>query len=192
MALTASSHQPKNPITYRINYQKAIETIIWIAQQKPGIDIYHIAKILFYADKLHVNRYARPITGDHYICMDYGPVPSGIKDLIDKNSWLNPIYLSEVSKSIQIDKEPYTNIKALRPPRMDYFSKTDIECLELSLEEYGDKTFDELFELTHDEKCSINTGTNQPIDYTLLVDDDNPHKDEIINEISQSYACLTF
>jgi len=51
------------PIIYRVNYNKAVEALVWIADQKPGVDIYHVAKVFFYADKKHVNRYARPILG---------------------------------------------------------------------------------------------------------------------------------
>ena len=29
-------------IRYRINYEKAIEAIVWLTTQQPGIDIYHI------------------------------------------------------------------------------------------------------------------------------------------------------
>jgi hypothetical protein len=27
-----------------------------LANRKPGIDIYHVAKVLFYADKMHINK----------------------------------------------------------------------------------------------------------------------------------------
>ncbi len=179
------------PINYRVNYEKAIETIVWLADQKPNIDIYHVAKILFYADKAHVNKYARPITGDNYICMEYGPVPSSIRDLITKNSWLNPIHLKEISEAIKVVDEPHPSIVALRKPDMDFFSESDIECLTESLNEYGDKSFQELFDLTHNEQCLLSTGINQPIDFTWLVDDTNPNKDEIIDEMSETSPYLS-
>lgn len=173
-------------IMYRINYTKAIEAIVWLANQRPGIDIYHIAKVLFYADKKHINRYARPIIGDTYVCMDYGPVPSGVYDLITENSWLNPEYLQLVSDSLIIKKSPYHKIAAAREPNMEFFSETDLNCLKESLEEYGDKPFRELTLLTHNERCYLETGPKQQIDYTLMVDDDNPNKEEIIKEMSET------
>jgi hypothetical protein len=175
-----------NRIAYRIDYDKAIETLVWLANQKSGIDIYHVAKILFYADKKHLNRYARPIIGDTYICMDYGPVPSGVRDLINKNPWLSPDYLERVEKSLKIDPNPYTNINPLRPANLDFFSKTDIECLKEALEECGEKSFDELKKLTHNDKCWLDAGTTEPIDYALFVDDDNPYREEILKEMSQT------
>lgn len=173
-------------IAYRINYDKAVEVIIWLADQKPDIDIYHVAKVLFYADKMHINRYARPILGDTYISMDYGPVPSGVRDLITKNSWLNPDYLQIIEDSLKIEQSPYPRLTALRKPNMDFFSGTDIECLQESLGKYGNKSFDELKNLTHAERYWFETDITQPINYVLMVDEDNPNRDEIIEEMSQT------
>jgi len=177
-------------ISYRVNYEKAIETIVWLANQRPGIDIYHVAKIIFYAEKMHVNRYAKPIIGDTYICMDYGQVPSGIRDLITENSWLNPTYLQTVADSIKINKKPYPTLKAQRKPKMEYFSGTDLECLKESLSEYGDKSFDELKKMTHEEKCWAETELNQSIDYALIVDEDNPRREEILQEMSETSSYI--
>lgn len=177
-------------ISYRINYKKAIEVIVWIAASKPGIDIYHIAKVLFYAEKAHVNKYARPIIGDRYICMDYGPVPSAVKNLINKDSWLDPGHLSDISNSIIVHDYPHKNIEAKREPDLKYFSGTDLECLEESLKEYGDKSFDELKNLTHNEFCWIESEPNEAIDYSLMVDSDNPDKEEILEEMSETAAYL--
>ena len=177
-----------NPISFRVNYEKAIEAIVWLANKSQGLDIYHIAKVLFYADKLHVNRYARPILGDTYICMDYGPVPSAIRDLINENSWLSPDYLQKISESVIIDKTPFSKISAKRDPYMGHFSGTDIECLEESLREYGQQSFDDLKRITHDERCWIEAGPNQPIDYALFVDKDNPYRQEILEEIAEAAA----
>lgn len=179
-----------NPINFRMSYEKAIETIVWLANQKPGIDIYHVVKILFYADKIHVNRYARPIIGDTYIRMDYGPTPSGVRDLITKDSWLSPDYLQSFSESLLIETSPYLTIKPKRKPDMKYFSETDIECLKESLVEYGEKSFDELKKLTHNERCWLETGANQPIDYTLMIDEDNPNREEIIKDMYQKSPYL--
>lgn len=176
----------KSQIAYHINYEKAVEALVWLADQKPGIDIYHVAKVLFYADKKHVNRYARPILGDTYICMDYGPVPSGVRDLITEGSWLSPDYLDKASEALIIEKKPHTTIRARRKPNLMFFSGTDLECLNESLTEYGEKSFSELMNLTHDEKCWIGSGASQPIDYALLVDDDNPNREDILEEMAET------
>ncbi len=177
-------------VSYRINYEKAIEVIVWLANEKPEIDLYHISKVLFYADKAHLNKYARPILGDNYICMDYGPVPSGVRDLITMNAWLSSDHLESISNGIRVNPAPHPSITPLRQPNMEFFSETDIECLKASLSEYGDKSFSELRELTHNERCYLDTNVNQPINIALLVDEDNPLKQEILEEISQTAPYL--
>ncbi|MBI5578026.1 MAG: SocA family protein [Deltaproteobacteria bacterium] len=174
-------------IAYRINYEKAIEALVFLAEQQPGIDIYHVAKVLFYADKMHVNKFARPILGDTYICMNHGPVPSGVRDLITDNPWLSPDLVDKKCTSLEIEGSRF-NLTAKRKPNLDYFSKTDLDCLRTALLEHGKKPFGELREQTHDEKCYIESGINQPIDYALLVDDDNPNRNAILEEMEEAAA----
>jgi hypothetical protein len=39
---------------------KALEVILWLATECPGIDVYHVVKCAYYADKRHLNLYGRP------------------------------------------------------------------------------------------------------------------------------------
>lgn len=178
-----------NLIQFKISYNKTIEVVVWLANMRPGIDIYHVAKVLFYADKKHINKYGRPITGDTYIRMPYGPVPSGVRDIVTENSWLSPDQLAQIKNSLIIDKnDNHYKLAAVRKPNMMYFSKSDIACLEDSLNKYGDMPFDELYQTTHAEKCYYETDPNEKIDCALLIDDDNPFRNEILEnmeEISQ-------
>jgi uncharacterized phage-associated protein len=171
-------------IAYRVDFTKAIELIVWIANKKPDIDIYHVAKILYYAEKTHLNKYGRPIVGATYIRMPFGQVPSEIRDLITKNAWMvEPDDLDRFSVSVEVNKKPHHKLKPLRRADMDYFSDTDIECLEKSLNRYADMSFDELKVISRRERSYIETEPNQPIDYSLMVDNDNPNKDEILEEL---------
>lgn len=182
----------KEKIKFRIDYKKAIETLTWLANKKPGIDIYHIAKVLYYAEKTHLNRYGRPVIGDTYISMSYGQVPSGVRDLITRNSWLDENDLKYFSNSLTVDKKTSRKLTALRKPKLKYFSETDLECLEEALEKYGDMPFNELKEISHKEKSWYSTALNEPIDYMLMIDEDNPNKKEIMEEIqlNSQYAVL--
>lgn len=64
---------------------KALEVLAFIAKTSPGLTPLFVSKILFFAEKWHLNRYGRPIIGDTYIAMPRGPVPSAIKNYIDHN-----------------------------------------------------------------------------------------------------------
>ena len=64
------------PITFAINTRKAVEALVWIIQRgKGGMDLYTAMKIVFAADKYHLNTYGCPIAGDRYVAMNYGTVP---------------------------------------------------------------------------------------------------------------------
>lgn len=174
-------------ISFRMNYEKAVEALVLLAKLKPGIDIYHISKVLFYADKRHLNLYARPVLGDDYICMQHGPVPSGVRDLLTENAWLSPDLIDKVAEALEIEGR-HRNLRAKREPDLSLFSETDIECLEWSLREYGDKPFSKLRDLTHKETCYLVAGTNEPIDYRYMVDETNPNRAEILSEMEESAA----
>jgi hypothetical protein len=180
------SAMPSQAIHFKTSYDKIIETIIFLASKKPGIDIYHIAKVLFFADKIHINKYFRPVTTDTYIKLPYGLVPSNACDIIKGNSWLSPRHLDKISTSLSIGgKKNHYRTKALREPDLSFFSKSDLECLEDSLSRYGDLSFEELYNLTHTERCYYDTEDKEKIDYALLINDDNPNRDIIIDHLRE-------
>jgi uncharacterized phage-associated protein len=182
-----------NKMLYRTDFEKTIEAMVWLANNDPGIDIYHIAKILYYAEKTHLNRYGRPIIGATYIRMDYGQVPSQVRDIIIKNVWtVEPNYLKRFTEAIEINKDPYDRLNALRDADMGYFSDTDVECLKESLSKYGKLSFDQLKDICHDEKTWIETEQNEPIDYLLMVDEENEYKEEIIEDIRATSQYMRF
>jgi hypothetical protein len=56
-------------IQFNMNTQKAIESVLWIIHNGES-NMYNIWKILFSAEKYHLNKYGRPITGDKYVAME--------------------------------------------------------------------------------------------------------------------------
>ena len=175
-------------VSYRINFDKAVEVILWISQNQPNIDIYHIGKTIFYAEKYHINRYARPIIGDEYCCGDFGPFPSAVRDIIQKKeAWLDWERLASVSDSFSVKHTPYATPIPKRNPNMDLLSGTDIECLQEALKLVGKMSFGELKNFSHEESCYLNAGPNESIDYLSLIDNDNPLRNEIIKEIEETY-----
>lgn len=124
---------------FKLNKAKAIEALLFICNRLDVADKHKISKILYYADKSHLNKYGRLITGDKYIKMEYGPVPSWIYDLIKENA-INS----------QIVEVQGFNVKPLRRENIEELSESDIECLKNSLYEYGNKSFPELTEESHD------------------------------------------
>nr|WP_320011820.1 Panacea domain-containing protein [uncultured Desulfobulbus sp.] len=156
------------------------------------INIYHIAKVLFYADKIHLNTYGRPVIGDTYCKYPYGPAPSTILNMVyQKTEFFSPRQIEAFNTSIRVVKEQYVSISAKREPDLNYFSRSDLEALQEALDTYGELSFDEIFRLTHNELCYIATEDQQPIDYALMLDNNNPRRDSILRNITESSRYIT-
>lgn len=176
-------------IIFKVNQNKALEAIVYIATQSPGIDIYHTVKTMFYADKKHLNAYGRPILGDLYIKMENGPVPSLIKNIIDQDPFLSADFLSQIRDSLEI-KGRYKNITAKREPDYSEFSQSDFECIDSSLAFCKDKSFDQLKRMTHKEKAWINAGMNGSMDYRDMIT--NPEVLEDLTELGSLTENMVF
>lgn len=179
-------------VTFTLNAQKAIEAIVYLANKKPGMTQYFFMKMMFYADKFHINKYGMPIIGDEYIKMENGPVPSFVLDAIhlDGSKLTHNVY-EEIMNSLsfkQSGKKIYTTAK--REANMDYFSKTDIECLDRAFNFCKDKNFTELKSLTHREQSWKKAIDNKQMDYLLFVDENNPNKDAIVADLSDNFGSL--
>jgi uncharacterized phage-associated protein len=124
--------------------------------------IYHVCNILYFADKEHLEKYGRFISGDRYQAVKYGAVPKEIYNLmsfVSGNSLPNGFHQTlkiyeEVSQAFKIDDE---YIEKLRKPNTDFLSQSDIECLNHAVDKYRFLSFNELKELSQDQAwCSTN------------------------------------
>lgn len=173
-------------IYYQFNYEKAIEATVWLANEVREISPYRLATILFHADKMHVNKHGRPILGDTYIREDNGLTPVGVYKIIQKDDSLNPEHIEKANESFKVKDLPTPSIIPLRQADLDYFSGTDLECLESATHDYALKSEIVLGNEIRREKCLVKTAPNQAINYACLVEDDNPYRDEILEDMAES------
>lgn len=132
--------------------EKALEALLYIANKCPIKDIYHIVKIQFYADRKHLERGGRFITGDHYIAMKNGPVASNAYNFL-KVARGESIYMPEqmiekIRLALSVDNWTVT---AKREANCDYLSQSDMDCLNESILENGNLSFTELNDKSHDD-----------------------------------------
>lgn len=129
----------------------AIEAILYIAEHiGEKKDFHKICKILYYSDQRHLSEYGRSITGDTYIAMKYGPVPSNIEDIF--KAIRGDSYFSNCVDNFRTIFD-FKNKYVLIPKRkanMDYLSESDKECLDEAINKCKDKSFGELTNLSHD------------------------------------------
>jgi hypothetical protein len=75
-------------ISFNCDLEKTLEVLLWVMNQKAeGVNLYNLIKTIFHADCYHLNQYGRPITGDVYIAMVHGTVPSFIYNLLNQESF---------------------------------------------------------------------------------------------------------
>ena len=61
---------------------KTLNALLYVASRVQRKDIHKIFKIIYFADRQHLADWGRPITGDTYIAMEAGPVPSRMYDML--------------------------------------------------------------------------------------------------------------
>ena len=124
-------------IEFKLNERKAVEAVLWLIQ-KGETSMYHIFKMLFEAEKYHVNKYERPITGDTYMAMEHGTVPK----------W---IYTDACKKSNMDFVRSGKRLYAKRPPITNMLSESDIEALEIGYKKYAGFDFGGVRDINHEE-----------------------------------------
>lgn len=128
----------------------ALQAILYIAQNIERKDIHKICKILYFADREHLSKYGRSITGDVYIAMAYGPVPSKVEDIF--KAVRGDSYFSDCASDLK-EYFYFKNRYIIEPKKkadLDYLSGTDIECLDNAIALCKDMTFSQLTDLSHD------------------------------------------
>lgn len=134
------------------NKDVALQAILYILSKLGGqSDMHKICKILYFADQKHLSRYSRSITGDDYIRMQYGPVPSKVDDIfkaVRGDSYFSGTPFSDELKKYFTFQNRYI-IRQLSDVDLDYLSESDVECLDEAIALCKDKSFGELTEFSH-------------------------------------------
>jgi uncharacterized phage-associated protein len=170
---------------YVVNTAKTVEVILWLANAKPGIDMYHVVKCAFFADKAHLNRYGRPVTGDDYDADTYGPLGRAVYGLLRRN----PIHMLALDSNgelpFRVLEDRKWLVEADRGPDHKLLSPSDVEALEWALGEVGNLSFEELVELTHQEPAYIAANGGR-MRYEDLLDASDPDRDEKAADLAES------
>lgn len=129
--------------SFRFNLDKAIQAVSFLLKRADAetYDYYRLIKMLYIADMIALKESGYPITGAKPCAMEYGPVLSEILDGVKeerKDKWHE--YIKNVGEH---------NIKLKEDPGYEKLSPFEVDKLEGVWEEYKDKSFDELKELTH-------------------------------------------
>ena len=118
-------------------YEAALNALLFALSKLGGkSDMHKLCKILYF-------------TGDTYIAMQYGPVPSNVDDILKAvrgDSFFSG-YVDELKDKLAFENRYI--VKELAEPDMDELSESDVECLTYAIDLCHDKSFGQLTDLSH-------------------------------------------
>ncbi|MCC7356682.1 MAG: SocA family protein [Candidatus Doudnabacteria bacterium] len=133
-----------------------------------------LMKLFYFLDFMHLKNFGTPVTGDTYIKLDHGPIPSTIKNLIDDAA--ENIETSELQDTIYFER-PIGLMYQVKPTRKlteddrKLFSPNEIEILEKVCKRYGNSTMKEIESASHEEAPWAKSKMYDVIPYTLAAQD---------------------
>ena len=128
--------------------RKIVQALNYFACSQLGhtINSMKAYKLLWLADRYHLRHYGRTVSGDEYYALPHGPVPMDAKNIVDGK----PTRLADGTAGVNyIRKSKKYNISSVAEPRMEVFSASDVEALNIVLKEYGKMSWWELSDMSH-------------------------------------------
>ena len=140
-------------VPIRFDPERALELVLYVASKLRYPTLHSVSKVLYFADREHLSRYGSLLSGDNYVAMRHGPVPSAIYNLMKAGAGrLEPLIPSQfydlVAQSLSVEEG--RRVRALRPANLELLSVSQRECLDASLKENGKLSFEKLTRKSHD------------------------------------------
>ena len=129
--------------------EKTLNALLYVANRVQRKDFHKIFKIIYFADRQHLADWGRPITGDTYIAMEAGPVPSRLYDMMKIVRGDSYMPDSEgLGCYFQIENWMYVN--PLQDADLNKLSANEQEALSEAINKYSQLSYDEIKEKSHD------------------------------------------
>ena len=106
-----------------------------------------LLKTIYLADRYHLRKYGRLITGADYVAMRMGPVASQVKSAIE----------SDISGDVEMNKlfaplgkSRDAAFRSICPPQREYLSDTELEALDMALAQFKKIGSGDIVKYTHE------------------------------------------
>ena len=139
-------------VRFQFDFPRMRAVVNYLASQDiPELTKYKICKLIFLADKLHLVKYGRIITGDKYCALPNGPVPSRTLNLLNAviEGDLKTEEAKALSDSLELDRRfenPRFKAKEFDASEL---SQSDVMAIDKTIADYGHMAFGELKAITH-------------------------------------------
>lgn len=134
-------------VHFRFDLRKGTQALNFFAMKEGGlINKMKALKLVYFADKYHLRKYGRLITNDNYLAMQYGPVPSTMRDIVEANDFLDE-KAKEYSNNFVVPIE--REIESRGAIDEHVFSESDLEALNFAWDKFGMYNQFQLADLSH-------------------------------------------
>jgi uncharacterized phage-associated protein len=139
---------------FKVDKTKTLNAALYVLNILGEAYYHKIFKILYFADQDHLKNYGRPITGDAYQAMHFGPVPSFLYDILkaaEKGS--HPFQEAmEMSGSFSVRRNGNLPLAtAIKEADIDELSGSELDILSTCIEENKRLNFEQLVTKSHDD-----------------------------------------
>jgi uncharacterized phage-associated protein len=160
-------------VSFYFNLEVCRHAMLYILNQLNNrCDLHKLFKILYFAEQKHLANYGMPITGDCYIAMKNGPVPSAIYNFFKQ--------LREEKKSdedFRIEENYWVSTQSIA--NLKKIAKSKQEMIEEAIQENKSLNFGELTKKSHGLAWS-DADENDEIDFIKMAKEAGA--DELIEE----------
>lgn len=130
---------------------KALASLAYLVKHTDET-LYPVMKMIYVAEKRHLERYGRLITGDTYVAMEKGPVPSRMYDLMkflrgDRSHFDG----GEEARAVLTCDARTHKLGLLGKPDLSELSESDIECLDAIVTQWRAHGAGEIRRMSHDD-----------------------------------------
>ena len=180
----------EQPLRYRFSLEKFLAVLSCLIQECGPMTKLKIVKLMYFLDRRHFNLHGRPVLGDRYLRMEYGPMPTLAKDLIDLIEEKPPFKVKPVAEGKILAKYfkvrrsgTYPSIELVKTPSPEVLSESEVEALNWVVKNFGRRSPSTLVDITHQHAAWKETKSMAEMDYRLFPKGD-PEAVENIAEIA--------
>lgn len=166
--------------------EKLIDILTIFSRNHLDLTKLRIAKLSYFIDKYHLQKYGSVILNDRYYRLPKGPIPSLTLNLLNEffdPEWeyivddkkVNKIYLSEY-----LEATGRYRLKLKKESNFGSLSQSELEIIEEVIKTYGHLDTRELVEESHKDATWLETEEPNEIDYCLFLEGMPEDKKKII------------
>lgn len=141
-------------ITFVYDFEATKAALLYLVSKGlPSFDKHKALTLLFLADRAHLLRFGRTITGDSYVLSADGPIPLEtarfLGGLQGEGTKVGTSEVKDLAELFELTNDEHPQHLLKVPFDKDALSESDLVILDQVASEHGGKTFDELYEETH-------------------------------------------